>query len=92
MCARVYVYAYKCVCVREREKEGDRARSLPVVFLCHISIPYIGLLKDVRQLTTSQQEEVKCHLTQPHLEIACTLVYSDLSTQLRNRMVFNLLC
>ena len=59
------------------------------------SIPYYpqyyigGLLKDVRQLTTSQLEEVKLHLTQPHLEVACTLVYSDRSTQLRNRKVFN---
>jgi hypothetical protein len=49
----------------------------------------IGLLKDVRQLTASQLEEVKYHLTRPHLEVACTLVYSDLSTQLRNRKVFN---
>ena len=89
--AMYYVgYDSMCVCVHEvcKEREGGgggRERRL------HVLYP-TGLLKDVRKMTTPQLEEIKSHLTQPHLEVACTLVYADHSTQLRNRKVFNQLC
>ena len=40
-------------------------------------------------MSIPQLDEVKSHLSQAHLEVACTLVYSDHSTQLRNKKVCN---
>ena len=47
-----------------------------------------GPLKDVRKMAKHQLDEVKLQLiSQPHLEVACTLVYSDNHTQLRLKKV-----